>query len=200
MKRSLALCFFGFLLIVQSVAQKSGFMVLGDLHYDLLEDHDMEWLSGKPDDLRQVTEEYTVYTRENWDDFMTLLKKRVRTEGPQVKAVVQLGDLSEGLAGTEEKARQMASSAMKAIEAVQMPVPWIIAKGNHDITGPGAAQAFQEYYVPMFREQTGKPEIRNASYSYCFDNIQVTCIDPWDRETDMIAFLDGELSRRCAGS
>ncbi len=92
-------------------------------------------------------------------------------------------------------ARQMASNTMKAIEAARMPAPWIIAKGNHDITGPGAAKAFQEYYIPMFREQTSNPDIKNASYSYRFDNVQITCIDPWDRETDMVAFLDGELSK-----
>ncbi len=90
------------MLVVQSVAQKSSFIVLGDMHYDLLEDHDMEWLSKKPDDLRQVTEEYTVYTRENWDDFMAVLQNRAGSVKPPVKAVVQLGDLSEGLAGTEE--------------------------------------------------------------------------------------------------
>lgn len=195
MKRFLTLFFFVLILIVQSVAQQSSFIVLGDLHYDLLEDHDMEWLSKKPDDLRQVTEEYTVYTRENWDDFMAVLHNRSGSVKPPVKAVVQLGDLSEGLAGTEEMARQMASNTMKAIEAVRMPAPWIITKGNHDITGPGAAKAFQEYYIPMFREQTGNPDIRNASYSYRFDNVQITCIDPWDRETDMVAFLDGELSK-----
>ena len=39
------------------------FLLLGDIHYDLLEDHDMEWLSTKPDDLRQVTKEYSVFTK-----------------------------------------------------------------------------------------------------------------------------------------
>ena len=177
-----------------SVAQKSSFIVLGDLHYDLLQDHDMKWLGQKPDDLRQVTEEYTKYTSENWSDFMALLKKRVETNVPRIKAIVQLGDLSEGLAGTEEKARQMASGAMKAIDAVQMPVPWIIAKGNHDITGPGAVKAFQEFYIPMIRKQTGNPEVKSANYSYHFQNVQITCIDPWDKETDIIAFLEHELS------
>jgi len=75
-----------------------------------------------------------------------------------------------------------------------MPVPWIIAKGNHDITGPGAVKAFQEYYIPMFRKQTHNPEIKSANYSYRFQNIQITCIDPWDKETDMATFLDRELS------
>jgi len=177
-----------------SIAQKSSFLILGDMHYDLLGDHDMDWLSTKPDDLRQVSEEYTVYTDHHWNDFMGVLQQRVQSEKPSIKAVIQLGDLSEGLAGSMEKSRQMASNTMKAIDATQMPVPWIIAKGNHDVTGPGAVEAFQEYYVPMFRKQTGHPEINNASYSYGYDNIQITCIDPWDKETDMIVFLDKELS------
>ena len=194
MKRILILFFFTILLIVQSAAQNSSFIVLGDLHYDLLQDHDIDWLRNKPGDLRQVTKEYTVYTQENWNDFMTLLKKKAAFDDPPVKAVIQLGDLSEGLAGTQEKARQMASNTMKAIDAIQMPVPWIIAKGNHDVTGPGAAAAFEEYYIPMFRKQTNQPEINSASYSFSYDNVQITCIDPWDKETDMVAFLESELS------
>lgn len=175
-------------------AQKSSFLILGDLHYDLLGDHNMEWLGTKPDDLRQVTKEYTVYTKKNWTDFMEILRQKVQTVKPSVKAVIQLGDLSEGLAGSDEKARQMASNAIKAIEAVNMPVPWIIAKGNHDVTGPGAVEAFHEFYVPMIRKQTNNPKIKNASYSYISGDVQITCLDPWDKNTDRIAFLEKELS------
>lgn len=177
-----------------SFGQKSSFIVLGDLHYDLLQDHDVDWLKKKPDDYRQVTEEYTVYTEKNWTDFMAILKTKVESDNSSFKAVVQLGDLSEGLAGSAEKARQMASNTVKAIDAVKMPVPWIIAKGNHDITGPGAVEAFQDFYIPMFRKQTGNPEIKSASYSYRWQNVQIICIDPWDQETDMVAFLEHELS------
>ncbi|MBK6282832.1 MAG: metallophosphoesterase [Draconibacterium sp.] len=180
--------------IINSSAQKSSLIVLGDVHYDLLQDHDMDWLMKKPDDLRQVTKEYTVYTENNWNDFMAIIRKKAASEIPQVKAVIQLGDLSEGLAGNESKARQMASNTMKAIDASQMPVPWIIAKGNHDITGPGAEQAFREFYIPMFRKQTNNSEIKSANYSYQYDNVQITCIDPYDKKTDMLAFLEHELS------
>ena len=34
---------------------------------------------------------------------MAILKKRTEDYNPQVKAIIQLGDLSEGLAGTEAK-------------------------------------------------------------------------------------------------
>ena len=175
-------------------SQKNSFIVLGDLHYDRIEDHDMEWLRTKPDDLRQVTKEYTVYTEKNWADLMSVIRSRIATYRPSVRAVVQLGDLSEGLAGTPEKAKQMAAAVVNAVENSSFSVPWIIAKGNHDVTGPGAPEAFMEHYVPMFRKQTGNQQIANASYSYRFDDVQVTCIDPWDRETDMVAFLDKELS------
>lgn len=186
----LLLIFFSF----QSGAQQSSFLILGDLHYDRLDDHDLNWLSTKPDDLRQVTQEYTVYTETNWYDFTDILRQRAHTVTPPLKAVIQLGDLSEGLAGSEEKARQMAYNVLKAIEEIQMPVPWIIAKGNHDITGPGAEQAFQEFYVPKIREQTNNPEIKNANYSYTTGDVQITCIDPWDKNTDMVDFLEKELS------
>jgi hypothetical protein len=88
----------------------------------------------------------------------------------------------------------MASNAMKALDETNIKVPWIIAKGNHDVTGPGAVEAFNEIYVPMIRRQTGNDKITNASYSYRFDNVQITCLDPWDKSTDMAAFLDKELS------
>lgn len=177
------------------VAQESSFLVLGDIHYDLLEDHDMNWLQTKPDDLRQVTKEYTVYTKTNWSDFAGILRQKAETVTPPLKAVIQLGDLSEGLAGSGQKAEQMAGDAMKAIEAVNMPVPWILTKGNHDITGPGAVEAFQKFYVPMIRKQTKNPEIQNASYSYTVGDVQITCLDPWDKNTDMVSFLEKELSK-----
>jgi hypothetical protein len=175
-------------------SQNSSFIVLGDIHYDRTEFHDMVWLSTKPDDLRQVTKEYTVFTAEYWNSFMANLRKKAGSQHPPVKAIVQLGDLSEGLAGNEEKAMEMAVGTMKAVEEVQIPVPWIIAKGNHDISGPGTQQAFQQEYIPMFRKQTNNPEITGANYSYRYGNVQVTCLDPWDKQEDMVSFLEKELA------
>jgi 3',5'-cyclic AMP phosphodiesterase CpdA len=194
MKLKSILFLFPVLFFCQALSQNSSFIVLGDIHYDMPEFHDMAWLATKPDDLRQVTQEYTVYTATNWPDFMMNLKTKASVCDPPVKAIVQLGDLSEGLAGNVEKAMQMAAQTMKAVEDVQMPFPWIIAKGNHDITGPGAQQAFSQVYIPMFRKQTGNGEITSANYSFRFGKVQVTCLDPWDKESDMVAFLEKELS------
>lgn len=193
MQKTITLIFLLLVVQLSSPGQKSSLIVLGDLHYDRIEVHDMNWLKEKPDDLRQV-KEYTDITRKNWDDFMTVLRTKALTVKPPVRALIQLGDLSEGLAGSEEKADQMASDIVKAVEAANIPVPWVIAKGNHDITGPGAGEAFLKHYVPLFRRQTGNPGIQNANYTYRFDNVQITCIDPWNRSTDMVQFLEKELS------
>jgi hypothetical protein len=69
-----------------------------------------------------------------------------------------------------------------------------MVKGNHDITGPGAVEAFPEFYVPMIQKQTNNLKIKNASNSYSLGDVQITCLDPWDKNTDRISFLDNELS------
>jgi Calcineurin-like phosphoesterase len=168
--------------------------MLGDTHYDLLEDHDMNWLRTKPEDLRQVTEEYTVNTSKNWNDFMGIIRKVASEKNNPAQVILQVGDLSEGLAGTPEKAKVMASHAMAAIEKASIPSTWLLVKGNHDITGPGAPDAFLEYYIPMIQKQTKNKEIKSANYSYSFGNVQITCVDPWDKNVDIVDFLDKALS------
>jgi hypothetical protein len=190
--RSFFIILFAAVSLVSS-SQKSSFIVLGDIHYDNAGNHDMEWLSSKPDDVRQV-KEYTDITEKYWTDFITVIRDRVKSTKPRVKAIIQAGDISEGLAGSPDKAIQMAQTVMNAIDETDTGVPWIIAKGNHDVTGPGAIEAFNSVYVPMIRKQTGKSNINNASYSYRYDNVQITCIDPWEKEFDMVEFLDKELS------
>lgn len=174
-------------------AQEKSFMVLGDIHYDLIEDHDMEWLNTKPDDVRQV-KEYTKITQEIWPTFSKHLRNMVQSYKPNIEAVVQLGDISEGLAGSEEKADQMARNLVKGVEAVKMPVPWIIIKGNHDITGPGANKAFNEHYVPMFQKQLNRPDISSANYTHRIGENLFVAFDPWDKREDLLDVLEANLS------
>ena len=175
-------------------AQAIRIIMLGDIHYDLLDDHDMTWLRTKPDDLRQVTKEYTVNTAKNWNDFVEIISKVAEEKDDTAEVILQVGDLSEGLAGSPEKAEVMASHAMEAIEKTHIHSTWLLVKGNHDITGPGAPDAFLEYYIPMIQKQTKNKEIKSANYSYSFGNVQITCVDPWDKSIDIVDFLDKELS------
>jgi hypothetical protein len=193
-KRLLSGVFFFITIFLYSCSSKStNIIVLGDLHHDLIEDHDSAWLSTMPDNVRQV-KEYTSYTAKYWKSFMEVIKERSLSEDAPVSFIIQLGDLSEGLAGTPEKARQMALHTMEAVENPKLPVPLIMVKGNHDITGPGAKEAYSEFYLPMIRKQTGKNEISSANFSYRSGDVQIICLDPWDSSVDVVAFLEKEFS------
>lgn len=170
------------------------FLLLGDIHYDLPEDHDMDWLQTKPDDWRQVTTEYTQFTKNNWIPFTGIIRKTMKSNRPPIKAVLQMGDLSEGLAGSPQKAEQMANSAFSAIEKIGLKVPFILTKGNHDITGPGAKEAFGKVYLPRMAKLAGHSALTSANYSTLVDDVLFVCYDPWDKSTDGLHTLDSLLS------
>jgi len=172
-------------------AQKTSFIVLGDIHYDRIDDHDMQWVrANKPNDISQI-ENYTTITRSNWGDFMTHLRQMIKTKTPQIQGVIQCGDLSEGLAG-DLKADQMAENVMRAVDKSDLGVPWIIAKGNHDVTaGDPAKKAFGKYYIPMFRKQTNDAIIKTANYTYQVGKTAFFVCDNFERNSvDPIVWLD----------
>lgn len=171
---------------------KMNFLLLGDLHYDLLENHDLDWLATTDDDLRQVTTEYTVFTANFWDDFMTRMSEKAKSV--PFDAVLQMGDLSEGLAGTPELAEQMARSAFAALDKVGFEVPVIITKGNHDITGPGAREAFDKVYLPNMARLAGHDALASANYATEIDGVLFVCYDPWSGNEQGLDALERNLA------
>ncbi len=156
-------------------------MLLGDMHLDRIGNHDMEWLATKGDNLRQVTREYTVWTRDNFPSFA----KTVCDAAQHCSAVIQLGDLSEGLAGNQAKAHEMANDTFLTIDSLGLNIPFIMTKGNHDITGPGAKEAFRNVYLPaMSRLSQQNDTLKSATYSKTIgSDIQIVCYDPWDNKS-----------------
>ena len=172
-------------------SQTNRFILLGDLHYDLLEDHDFEWLEINAPATIPGISNLCAITEANWDDFMTHLQGVIETNTPSVKGVIQLGDLSNGLAG-DSKADQMAASAMEAVEQSGLGVPWILAKGNHDVTfGLPSRIAFDNHYLPMICKQTDDDSIQMANYSYRSGSVEIFVCDYYSRNSvDPIAWLD----------
>lgn len=170
----------------------TGFIVLGDMHYDRIENHDLEWLAEQGDDLRQVTTEYTVFTDSFWTDFTSLIKEQSMKEG--IDAVLQVGDLSEGLAGTPALAEQMAECLFRAVDSIGIEDPVVIAKGNHDITGPGAEDAFRKVYLPNMARLAGLEALDGADYAKGMDDVLFVCFDPWNRTGDNLELLEKNLS------
>lgn len=167
-------------------------LVAGDIHYDLLADHDMDWLSTKPDDLRQVTQEYTVFTEKFFKPFMKVLNRQATSARPPVEAIIQLGDLQEGLAGSPEKALQMTKDTLAAVEQDGPAVPWVLVKGNHDITGPGAAEAYDEVVIPWLKKELS-PAIDKAHYVYDIGDTRIVVLDIYNRDVDFVDFLEDAL-------
>jgi len=155
------------------------FLLLGDLHYDLLENHDLEWLATTDDDLRQVTTEYSVFTDKYWDAFTGRLADKAASL--PAAAVLQMGDLSEGLAGTPRLAEKMAHDVFAAIDRIGFEAPVVIAKGNHDITGPGAPEAFDEVYLPNMARLAGHERLESADYATQVGDALFVCYDPWSK-------------------
>ena len=174
------------------------FIALGDAHYDKLEFHDLDWLKNKwrnPDDYRQVTQEYTVYTAKYWDKLIETLRYQTKQYQPPVAAVVQLGDLMEGLAGNPEHARKMAQGAVDALRKADLPVPWVLVKGNHDgWYGPGEPEAYRQIIVPFINSQLGI-HTKDSFFTYSAGPIEfICCPDSNDRDY-IVDFLEKSLTK-----
>src|SRR5207244_4260344 len=83
------------------------FPLLGDLHFDRLEHHDHEWLAREhPGDVSQV-QNYSRITREMTPRLFARVSENLselQRAKTHVPFVLQLGDLLEGLCGTEDLA------------------------------------------------------------------------------------------------
>ncbi len=168
-----------------------GILALGDIHYDRLTDHDLSWLkTTKPDDYSQVLN-YSNYTSENYPALRNELYLQTTISVPPIGVVVQSGDLMEGLAGSESLAAQMAQNAVEALNASLFDPPWIIAKGNHDITGPGAKEAYNAVVLPFLQRETGQA-IPKAYFSYRKGPLHIVVADDYD-SAGFIDFIEDAL-------
>src|SRR5438309_2032119 len=87
------------------------FPLLGDLHFDRLEHHDHEWLAREhPGDVSQV-QNYSRVTSQMTPRLFARVHDRLaafQQAKTNVPFVLQLGDLLEGLCGTEQLAARQA--------------------------------------------------------------------------------------------
>ncbi len=183
------------------------FVMLGDLHFDRLEHHDLEWLQrDKPDDLRQVRE-YTQFTVQRMPRLFETVRQRIDElngmSPGRAACVVQVGDLVEGLCGSEELALRQDKEAVAFVCQAKLGVPFLFAKGNHDITGPGAPEAFGRVFQPFIAEQAaqvgrgvsgGKPvgaccTVEHRDALFCF-------FDAYHNES--LGWLEAALAKRTA--
>lgn len=175
------------------------FVLLGDLHYDKLEHHDMAWLNAnKAGDLSQI-KNYSRITADLTPRLFEAVKESVAaTKAP---FVLQVGDLVEGLCGTEELAAKQDREALDFVERAQLGVPFLFTKGNHDVTGEGATAAFQSVFHPFLdaqnqRFQTGATKRDGACYTLEHGEALFCFFDAYDKAS--LDWLEAALAKRTA--
>jgi len=180
------------------------FPLLGDLHFDKLARHDLEALQKeKPDDVRQVRE-YSSLTTDILPRLFPTVRETVsalnRSSATTVPFTLQVGDLVEGLCGSAEQTQRLDADALAFVREARLGAPFLFTKGNHDITGPGAADAFKSVFQPFLGEQAaalgGERKLATARYRIAYGNALFCFFDAYDRES--LGWLEAELARRTA--
>jgi 3',5'-cyclic AMP phosphodiesterase CpdA len=186
--------------------QAFSFVFLGDTHVDRLEHHDMAWLEReKPNDVRQVRN-YSRITSEVTPQLFATLRETITTgrrkTGPEIKFVAQTGDFVEGLCGTPQLARRHVADGVAFVREAKLGAPFLIAKGNHDITGPGAREAYDEIILPFLDEQLRQAKkisgrLETAFYAFEQGNALMVFFDAYDHPRSL-DWLEATLSKRRA--
>lgn len=169
-------------------AAKFSFVLLGDLHFDKMEHHDFTWLDKThPNDLSQI-KNYSRITAEVMPKLFATVRETVtelnRTPATRVAFVLQAGDLVEGLCGNEELSLRQNSEAVAFIRDAKLGAPFLFTKGNHDVTGNGARDAFAKVFHPFLSGETaavapGTGAVGNAFFSVESGNAQFAFFDAY---------------------
>jgi hypothetical protein len=180
------------------------FVLLGDLHFDKLTCHELEALQReKPDDVRQIRD-YSNLTDSMLPRLFGVLQQTIvalnRSADTTVPFTLQVGDLVEGLCGNAEQTQKLDTAALEFVREARLGVPFLFTKGNHDITGPGAADAFKSVFHPYLGKQAGalggENTLSSARYRIEYGNALFCFFDAYDRES--LPWLEAELARRTA--
>lgn len=185
------------LLLCHGAGAQTSFLVLGDLHLDGFEFHDMDYVYTRPSDWKQVTREYPYQTAAYMPKLSSAIGRRV-DEG--CTAVVQLGDLMEGVSGNQELAENMCRWAVDWIDRAAGTATVVLTKGNHDVSNsPGQPQAWKKTVLPYIESEIGQ-SLENSMYKYSvgpdvdlFVAEQFFSDDEMLPETALLEFLKEEL-------
>jgi hypothetical protein len=172
------------------------FVLLGDLHYDRRSHHDMDWVRReKPNDVRQI-DEYVEITEKYTPRLMQRVNQVVRSVGAPVPFVVQAGDFTEGLCGSSALQERQFNDAIGLVKESLPGVPFLVTKGNHDITGPGAEEAYDRVMLPWLGEQIGR-DLKSASFAVTHGEDLFVFFDGYDKDLDWLEkTLEGGGVRR----
>lgn len=159
---------------IPSKGKGFNFMLLGDIHFDKLEHHDMDYLKLKyPNDIVQI-QNYSRITRDNFPLLMRAAKEKAKTVNADLW--LQLGDFVEGLCGSEKLAQQQTQEFISYVADMNLKRPFFVVKGNHDITGEGAREVYKKT-VLSWQEKELKQALSTANYTFVHKNARFIIFD-----------------------
>jgi len=159
---------------IPSRGKAFNFMLLGDIHFDKLEHHDMEYVKSKyPNDIVQI-ENYSRITKDNFPMLMNAAKEKARAINADLW--LQLGDFVEGLCGSEKLAQQQTQEFISYIAKLHLKRPFFVVKGNHDITGEGAREVYKKT-VLSWQQKELKQLLTTANYTFIHKNARFVIFD-----------------------
>lgn len=191
------------LLPAAQAARPFSFILLGDLHYDSLSHHDLKWLDEHhAGDLSQIIN-YSRLTTDTMPGLFAAVKQRIATLKDSAEPpafVLQVGDLVEGLCGSAELSVRQNREALAFVAQQQLGVPFVFTKGNHDVTGDGAVEAFDEVLRPFMEQETHKVDAAaartQASHTMTCGEAQFAFFDAYDKTS--LEWLEAVAARRMA--
>ena len=164
------------------MANSFSFVFMGDLHFDKFEHHDVAYMKDKyPNDIRQVIN----YSHLTWETLPELFRT-VKNHADELNAAffLQLGDFLEGLCGSKELATKQATDFIQFVASHELKRPFIVTKGNHDITGTGAKEVYEEVIIPWQAKEL-KREISSSNVSFVYENTRFIMLDGYNGETSL---------------
>jgi len=182
------------------------FVLLGDLHYDRMEHHDMARVKAELPNILSSIPGFCRKTKEILPPLFRTVRETIaelnRDPATRVAFVLQVGDVVEGACGTEELATRQDRDALQFVRNADFGVPFLFVKGNHDISGSGATAAFKNVFHPFLTEQTqglaphgGK--IDGSRYIVDHANAQWAFFDAYD-PTASLEWFEAVAARRTA--
>ena len=185
------------------VVKPFSFILLGDLHYDSLAHHDMKWLQEHhAGDLSQI-QNYSRLTTEVMPGMFAAVKQQIaslRDSAAPPAFVLQVGDLVEGLCGNAELSVTQNREALAFVTQAELGIPFVFTKGNHDVTGDGAKEAFDEVLLPFMAQEARQldPSTTHtqANHTLTYGEAQCAFFDAYEKTS--LEWLEAMAAKRTA--
>lgn len=160
---------------IPSAGKSFNFLLLGDIHYDKWDFHDIEYVRTKfgDGDVVQIKN----YSRIAQENFPLLVKvSKEKAINLNADFYLQLGDFVEGLCGSEQLATTQTNAFISFMQKQDINRPFFAIKGNHDITGVGARETFAKVVLPWQSKQQQK-QLSNANSTFVHKNARFILFD-----------------------